>query len=92
MDTSKRIENLERSVRRLQRRLLFLAVLLVGCATVAALPHEELMLRKLTIVDADGTVRFVPPERIFHGPGMDKRAIRALRGAYSFVGASCSTS
>ena len=51
MDASKRIESLERSVRRLQRGVLGLAALLAGCVTVAAVPNE-LTIRGLNIVDS----------------------------------------
>ena len=46
MDTSKRIENLERSVRRLQWAVLALLLALVCVGVLGASPPQELTLRK----------------------------------------------
>ena len=58
MDTSKRIENLERSVARLQRAVLALLLALVCVGVVGASSPQELTLHTLRIVDNDGRVRF----------------------------------
>ena len=61
MDTSRRIESLERSVRQLQPvvfALLFTLVCVGVLGASGACVPQELTLRKLTIVDADGKARF----------------------------------
>ena len=57
-ELSERVEALEQEARRLRRWVILLAAILAGCVTVAASDAPgRLILRSLTIVDAEGTVR-----------------------------------
>ena len=60
-ETNDRIESLEREVRRLRTGLLILAVALVAAFALGATQGtpDELKLRRLAIVDADGKDRVV---------------------------------
>ena len=59
--SAQRLEDLEREVRKLRRngrwQTVGLVGLLVGCAALGASQPQEITLRKLTIVDAEGTER-----------------------------------
>ena len=58
MYTSNRIENLERSVRRLQRAVFGLLLALVCIGLLGASSPQELTLHTLRIVDNEGRLRF----------------------------------
>ena len=57
-DTSERIEQLERSVRRMRLGMMALAVALGGVAMLGASQPKELDLTKLRILDGEGKQRF----------------------------------
>jgi hypothetical protein len=64
-ELSERVEALEREAKRLRRWALVLAAALVGVVAIGASGPQELTLRKLTIVDAEGNARMVASA----GPG-----------------------
>ena len=63
MTLNTRIESLERSVRRLQGGVIVLIATLIGVGILGASGSQELTLRKLTLVDADGNRRFAMETR-----------------------------